>query len=69
MVDYDETWEIGRHAVFHRAKCSHDAKIVEYLIDPTAATPGQTVRTDLNVIIPSWYIGVHPMGNTTTMKK
>jgi len=69
MVHYDADWEVGRHVVFHRAKCSHDAKIVEYCIDPTPATPQQTVRTDLNVLAPAWYIGVHPMGKTTTGAK
>jgi hypothetical protein len=62
LVDYDSDWEIGRHVVFHRAKASHDAKVVEYVIDPTASSPEATVRTDLNVLAPAWYIGVHPMG-------
>jgi len=61
MVDYDADWEVGRHVVFHRAKASHDAKIVEYAIDPTASAEAR-VRTDLNVLAPAWYIGVHPMG-------
>jgi hypothetical protein len=70
MVDYDPEWEVGRYGVFHRAKGSHDAKFVEYVIDPTASAD-RLVRTDLNVLVPSWYIGVHPMGKTssTTAKK
>ena len=69
MVDYDADWEVGRHTVFHRAKCSHDAKIVEYLLDPTAATPDRIVRTDLDLLSPAWFIGVHPMAKTGTAKK
>lgn len=70
LVDYDADWEVGRHVVFHRGKGSHDAKIVEYVIDPTASAD-KLVRTDLNVLVPRWYIGVHPMGKaaSTTGKK
>ena len=70
LVDYDADWEVGRHVVFHRAKGSHDAKIVEYMIDPTASAD-RLVRTDLNALVPSWYIGVHPMGKapSATAKK
>lgn len=64
MVDYDADWEVGRHVVFHRAKASHDAKIVEYVIDPTASSPDARVRTDLNVLAPAWYIGIHPMAKS-----
>jgi hypothetical protein len=40
------------------------------VIDPTASAD-RLVRTDLNVLVPSWYIGVHPMGKapSTTAKK
>lgn len=71
MVDYVADWEVGRHVVFHRAKASHDAKIVEYAVDPTASNPETQVRTDLNVLAPAWYIGVHPMGKApaTSAKK
>lgn len=68
LVDYDADWEVGRYAVFHRAKGSHDAKLVEYVIDPTAS-PDRVVRTDLSGLVPSWYIGVHPMGKTPTAKR
>ncbi len=69
MVDYDADWEVGRHVVFHRAKCSHNAAIVEYCIDPTPPTPQQVVQTDLNVLSPAWYIGVHPMSKTNAGAK
>lgn len=64
MVDYDADWEVGRHVVVHRAKASHDAKMVTYAIDPTAEKPALHVRTDLEALAPAWYIGVHPMGKT-----
>jgi len=64
MVDYDADWEVGRHVVIHRAKASHDAKMVTYAIDPTAEKPALHVRTDLEALAPTWYIGVHPMGKT-----
>jgi len=69
LVDYDADWEVGRHVVFHRAKCSHDAKVVEYIIDPTATNSDQVVRTDVSVLAPAWYIGVHPMAKTASPKK
>lgn len=71
MVDYDADWEIGRHVVVHRAKASHDAKRVVYAIDPTAMKPELQVRTDLDVLAPAWYIGLHPMGKApaTSAKK
>jgi hypothetical protein len=68
LVDYDADWEVGRYAVFHRAKGSHDARFVDYVIDPTAS-PDRVVSTDLNTLTPSWYIGVHPMSKTPTAKK
>lgn len=71
MVDYDADWEVGRHVVVHRAKASHDAKMVIYAIDPTAAKPEQQVRTDLEAMAPAWYIGIHSMGKApiTSAKK
>nr|WP_315260680.1 hypothetical protein [uncultured Duganella sp.] len=71
LVDYDADWEVGRHVVVHRAKASHDAKMVIYAIDPTADKPEQQIRTDLEALAPAWYIGVHPMGKTpnTSTKK
>lgn len=65
LVDYDADWEVGRYVVFHRAKCSHNAKTVEYMIDPTAISQEQVIRTDLDVLVPAWYIGVHPMGKVS----
>jgi hypothetical protein len=67
LVDYDADWEVGRYVVFHRAKASHDGKIIEYVIDPTSTTPEGRVRTDLDVLAPAWYIGVHPMEKTPPM--
>lgn len=69
MISYDPAWEVGRHVVIHRAKASHDAKMVVYAIDPTAAKPELQVRTDLDVLAPAWYIGLHPMGKTGTTGK
>ena len=71
LVDYDAEWEVGRHVVIHRAKASHDAKMVIYAIDPTAIKPEQQVRTDLEALAPAWYIGVHSMGKapSTAAKK
>lgn len=71
MVDYDADWEVGRHVVVHRAKASHDAKMVTYAIDPTAEKPALHVRTDLEALAATWYIGVHPMGKApaTSAKK
>lgn len=67
LVDYDESWEVGRFVVIHRAKASHDAKMVTYAIDPTAEKPELHIRTDLEALAPAWYIGVHPMGKTPTL--
>ena len=68
LVDYSELWEVGRHVVIHRAKASHDAKMVTYAIDPTAEKPALHVRTDLDALAPTWYIGVHPMKATASKK-
>jgi len=71
LVDYDESFEVGRYVVIHRARASHDAKVVTYAIDPTAEKPELHVRTDLEALAPAWYIGVHPMGKApaTSAKK
>ncbi|NRR29049.1 hypothetical protein HSX11_02520 [Oxalobacteraceae bacterium] len=69
LVDYDPEWEIGRHVVIHRAKASHDAKMVIYAIDPTAEKPDLQVRTDLDALAPAWYIGLHPMAKTGATSK
>lgn len=69
LVDYDADWEVGRHVVFHRAKASHDGKIVEYVIDVGAASAEATVRTDVAALAPAWYIGVHPMNKTAGSAK
>jgi len=69
LVDYDTDWEIGRFVVVHKAKGSHDAKFVTYAIDPAAADAKLYVRTDLDVLQPAWYIGVHPMGKIASSTK
>ena len=69
LVDYDTDWEMGRFVVIHRAKASHDAKIVTYAIDPAAVDVKLQVRTDLDVLQPAWYIGVHPMGKIASSPK
>lgn len=69
LVDYDADWEVGRHVVVHRAKASHDAKMVTYAIDPTATKAELQIRTDLEVLVPAWYIGLHPMGKTGAAAK
>lgn len=61
LCEYSEDWEVGRFVLIHKAKASHDAKIVTYAIDPSASEPKMQVRTDLDVLAPAWYIGVHPM--------
>ncbi|MDF3835911.1 hypothetical protein P3W85_23600 [Cupriavidus basilensis] len=63
MVDYDPDTEIGRHTLFHRAKASHDPKIViEYMVDPAGwIEQSMHIRTDFDACHPSWFIGVHPM--------
>jgi len=68
LADYDADWEVGRYAVFHRAKGSHDAKFVEYVIDPTASQD-RVITSDLSSLTPSWYIGVHPMSKSPAAKK
>lgn len=66
LVDYDADWELGRYVVVHKAKGSHDAKIITYAIDPLADDPQQQVRTDIDVLAPAWYISAHAMGKSTT---
>ena len=68
LVLWDAEFEAGAAAVIHRAKASHDGKMVTYAILPSATDPKQQVRTDLDVLAPSWYVGIHPM-KTTTPKK
>ncbi len=65
LVDYDVDWEVGRFVVIHKAKSTHDAKIIQYAIDPAATELKQQIRTDLNVLKPAWYIGAHPMNKVT----
>src|SRR5450830_1802257 len=69
LVDYDTDWEMGRFVAIHKAKGSHDAKIVIYAIDPAAADVKQQIRTDLDVLAPAWYIGLHPMAKVTPAAK
>lgn len=68
MVAYDADWEVGGHVVVHKAKASHDAKMVTYAIDPAATDPKLKVRTDLEALAPAWYIGIHPMKATAPKK-
>lgn len=68
LVRYDADFEAGEAAVLHRAKASHDGKMVTYAILPGATDPKQQVRTDLDVLAPAWHIGIHPM-KTTAPKK
>ena len=68
LVRYNDDYEAGEACVVHRAKASHDGKIVIYAIFPSATDPKQQVRTDLEILTPAWYVGVHPM-KTTTPKK
>jgi hypothetical protein len=64
LVDYDAAWEVGRFVVIHKAKASHDGKVITYAIDPSASEAELQVRTDLDALAPAWYIGVHAMGKT-----
>lgn len=68
LVQYSEDFEAGVAVVIHRAKASHDGKMVTYAILPSATDPKQQVRTDLDALAPAWYFGIHPM-KTTTPKK
>lgn len=68
VVDYDAEWEVGRSVILHKAKASHDGKIVSYAVDPSATDPKLKVRTDLEALAPAWYIGILPM-KTTAPKK
>mgnify|MGYP003494187211 CR=1 FL=1 len=68
LVRYDADYETGEAAVLHRAKASHDGKLVIYAMLPGAADPKQQVRTDVDVLAPAWYIGVHAMKATTPKK-
>lgn len=68
LVRYSEDYESGEAVVIHRAKASHDGKMVTYAILPSATDPKQQVRTDLDALAPAWYFGIHPM-KTTTPKK
>lgn len=61
MVDYDPETEIGRHTVFVRDK-RNPKQTVEYMIDVAYwVGPPMHIRTDINNLPPTWYIGVHPM--------
>ena len=69
LVRYNVDYEAGEAVVIHRAKASHDGKMVTYAIVPSATDPKQQVRTDLDsALAPAWYVGIHPM-KTTTPKK
>lgn len=68
LVRYDADYEAGEACVIHRAKASHDGKMVTYAILPAATDPKQQVRTDIEALVPTWFCGIHPM-KTTTPKK
>lgn len=69
LVRYSEAFESGEAVVIHRAKASHDGKMVTYAILPSASEPTQQVRTDLHdALAPAWYFGIHSM-KTNTPKK
>ncbi len=68
LVRYNVDYEAGEACVIHRAKASHDGKMVTYAILPSATDPKQQVRTDIEALAPAWYCGIHPM-KTTTPKK
>ena len=61
LVQYDADFETGEAAVLHRAKASHDGKMIQYAILPAATDLKQQVRTDLDTLAPAWYIGIHLM--------
>lgn len=61
LVRYDAEWEVGSSVVIHRAKLSHDGKILQYAIDPAAVDSRTKIRTDIDKLAPAWYIGIHPM--------
>lgn len=71
LVEYDSDWEVGRYVLVHSgAKCSHDAKTISYLVDPSATDIQLQIRTDLKALGPAWYIGVQPQkGPATPAKK
>jgi hypothetical protein len=71
LVEYDSDWEVGRYVLVHSgAKCSHDAKTISYLVDPSATDVQLQIRTDLKALAPAWYIGVQPeKGPSTPAKK
>ena len=69
LIRYSEEYEAGEAAVIHRAKASHDGKLVTYAILPSATDPKQQIRTDLDAALaPAWYCGIHPMKSTTPKK-
>ncbi|MFC0131514.1 hypothetical protein CR105_11775 [Massilia eurypsychrophila] len=68
IIRYSEDYEVGESCVFHRAKASHDGKMVTYAILPSATAATEQVRTELDSLAPAWYIGVHSMKTATTKK-
>jgi hypothetical protein len=70
LVEYDSDWEVGRYVLVHSgAKCSHDAKTISYLVDPSATEAKLQIRTDLKALGPAWYIGVQPAKAPATPAK
>lgn len=68
LVRWDFAYEAGEACVIHRAKTSHDGKMILYAILPAATDPKQQVQTSIDTLAPVWFIGIHPM-KTTTQKK
>ncbi|PTB21617.1 hypothetical protein C9I57_08290 [Trinickia symbiotica] len=62
LVDYDDHTNLGRHVLFHRARCNRDELVtVAYVIDPAYwLAPQDYVRTSLPDI--QWFLEVYPKG-------
>jgi hypothetical protein len=68
LIRYDSDYEVGAACVIHKAKSSHDGRMITYVIDPAAIEPQHQVSTDLDQLKPAWYIGVHAMTSPTATK-
>jgi hypothetical protein len=61
MVDYDPETELGRNVIFVRDR-SNPKLVKTYYIDCGYwIDPSLHVRTDLDLLPPAWFIGVHKM--------
>jgi hypothetical protein len=69
LVDYNPETECGRHVVFVRDQSNQKA-IKQYLIDPAMwVDQSLHVRQDISALQPAWYIGVHPMKQSSKAGK